>query len=162
MWENIVRTIFLSGLLMLINPVLAQDANSDWRKTGSSEEKINNVVKVIPSTADIMFLMGERYRNLYWAGKQGKWEFAQYQTEEMQSLIKELILTRPNRTVTAQVFLHNAFKEFETAITKKDWQEFQNAFANMREQCMICHRQNEHAFIVLNEKPRKGNSPALD
>lgn len=157
-----MRTLYLLGLLMLMNPALAEDANADWRKTGSNEEKINNVVKVIPSTADIMFQMGERYRNLYWAGKQGKWEFAQYQTEEMQSLIKELIITRPNRTATAQAFLRNAFKEFETAIAQKDWPKFQNAFAHMHQQCMICHRQNEHAFIVLNKKPPKGNSPALD
>ncbi len=157
-----MKTILLSGLLMLINPVLAQDANSDWRKTGSNEEKINNIVKVIPSTADIMFQMGERYRNLYWAGKQGKWEFAEYQTEEMQSLIKNLIITRPKRATTARVFLLEAFKGFESAIAQKDWPKFQDAFEGMRKSCMTCHRQNEHAFIELNKKPAKGNSPALD
>ena len=157
-----MRSIYLLGLFMLINPVLAQSPDNDWRKTGSHDEKLNNVIKVIPSTADIMFQMGERYRNLYWAGKQGKWEFAHYQTEEMQSLIKELILTRPNRAATAQAFLLDAFKDFENAIAQKDWPEFQDAFALMRERCMTCHRQNEHAFIVLNKKPPKGNSPALD
>ena len=157
-----MKTIYLLAFFMLMNPLLAHSTDNDWRKTGSDKEKLNNVVKVIPSTADIMFQMGERYRNLYWAGKQGKWEFAQYQTEEMQSLIKELILTRPNRAATAQAFLLDAFKGFENAIEQKDWPKFQNAFALMREQCMICHRQNEHAFIVLNKTPPKGNSPALD
>ena len=157
-----MRTIFLSGLIMLINPVLAADANGDWRKTGNQEEKINNVVQVIPSAADIMFQMGERYRNLYWAGKQGKWEFAQYQTEEMQSLIMKLIITRPKRAATAQAFLRDAFSGYEKAIAQKNWPAFQGAFGHMRERCMICHRQNEHAFIILNKKPPKGNSPALD
>ena len=157
-----MRSIYLLGIFMLINPVLAQSPDNDWRKTGSHDEKLNNVIKVIPSTADIMFQMGERYRNLYWAGKQGKWEFAQYQTEEMQSLSKELILTRPNRAATAQAFLLDAFKDFENAIAQKDWPGFQSAFALMRERCMTCHRQNEHAFIVLNKTPPKGNSPALD
>lgn len=157
-----MKTIYFLAFFMLMNPLLARSTDNDWRKTGSDKEKLNHVVTVIPSTADIMFQMGERYRNLYWAGKQGKWEFAQYQMEEMQSLIKELILTRPNRAATAQAFLLDAFKEFENAIAQKDWLEFQGAFALMRERCMTCHRQNEHAFIVLNKKPPKGNSPALD
>lgn len=148
--------------MIFMLPISAQETDSDWRKTGNTEEKLNNAIKVIPSTADIMFQMGERYRNLYWAGKQGKWEFARYQTEEMQTLIKKLIITRPQRSATARAFLQNGFTGYEEAIEQKNWAEFKAAFENMREQCMICHRQNEHAFIVLNKKPRKGNSPALD
>jgi hypothetical protein len=65
--------LFIVSMLMA-NHVIAETGNDDWRKTGSNEEKLNNVVEVIPSAADIMFQMGERYRNLYWAGKQGKYE----------------------------------------------------------------------------------------
>ncbi len=157
-----MRIIKLLGLLMLMNPVFAQDISGDWRKSGSDKDKLNNVVKVIPSTADIMFQMGERYRNLYWAGKQGKWEFAEYQTEEIQSLIKKLMITRPERAATAQAFMQHAFAGYEEAIKQKSWVKFKAAFEHMREQCMTCHRQNEHAFIVLHKKPLKGNSPALD
>ena len=114
-----MRIICFIGLYILMLPLSAEDTTSDWRKTGSHEDKLNNVVKVIPSTADIMFQMGERYRNLYWAGKQGKWEFAQYQTEEMQSLIKKLIVTRPQRAATARTFLNDAFTGFEEAIEQK-------------------------------------------
>ncbi len=157
-----MRIICFIGLYMFMFPLSAEDTHNDWRKTGNNEDKLNNVVKVIPSTADIMFQMGERYRNLYWAGKQGKWEFAQYQIEEIQSLIKKLIITRPQRASTARTFLNNAFTGFEEAVEQKNWSQFKTAFGQMREHCMICHRQNEHAFIVLNEKPSKGNSPALD
>jgi hypothetical protein len=80
----------------------------------------------------------------------------------MQSLIKKLIVTRPTRAATAQAFLREAFSGYEKAIAQKNWSAFQDAFGHMRERCMICHRQNEHAFIILNKKPPKGNSPALD
>jgi len=153
--------LFIVSLLMA-NHVIAETGNDDWRKTGSNEEKLNNVVEVIPSAADIMFQMGERYRNLYWAGKQGKWEFAQYQAEEMQSLVKKLIITRPKRAATARVFLLDAFNGYKEAIEQKDWQKFQTAFEHMRERCMTCHTHNAHAFVLLNKQPAKGNSPVLD
>ena len=157
-----MRTVVLIITLLLTSQLYAATENQDWRKTGSAEEKLENVIQVIPSAADIMFQMGERYRNLYWAGKQGKWEFAQYQTEEMQSLVKKLMLTRPNRAATAKTFLDDAFEGYEQAIQQKDWKKFQAAFEHMRQRCMACHIQNEHAFVELNKQPAKGNSPVLD
>lgn len=157
-----MRIILCMITLLLATQLNAESSKQDWRKTGSAEEQLKNVVQVIPSAADIMFQMGERYRNLYWAGKQGKWEFAQYQTEEMQSLVKKLMLTRPNRAATAKTFLDDAFEGYEQAIQQKDRKKFQAAFEHMRQRCMACHIQNEHAFIVLNKQPAKGNSPVLD
>ena len=157
-----MKVLLLVIALLITYQAYAEADNKDWRKTGSADEKLDNVVQVIPSAADIMFQMGERYRNLYWAGKQGKWQFAQYQTEEMQSLIKKLIITRPNRAATAKTFLLDAFDGFEVAIKNKDWNNFQSAFEYMRQRCMACHIQNEHAYVVLNKQPMKGNSPVLD
>ena len=157
-----MRKLLLLCSLLATSCVTAETGNDDWRQTGDQEEKLNNIVQVIPSAADIMFQMGERYRNLYWAGKQGKWEFAQYQTEEMQRLVKTLIITSPKRADTAKVFLHDAFDGYGKAINDKDWGKFQNAFENMRVRCMACHIQNEHAYVVLNKQPMKGNSPVLD
>ena len=157
-----MRKLLLLGSLLVTSCVTAETGNDDWRQTGNQEEKLNNVVKVIPSAADIMFQMGERYRNLYWAGKQGKWEFAQYQTEEMQRLVNTLVITSPKRADTAKVFLHDAFDGYKEATGQKDWQKFQSAFEHMRVRCMACHIQNEHAYVLLKKQPAKGNSPVLD
>ena len=140
--------------------VLADD--HDWRKTGSDETKMKNLIKVIPSTSDIMFQIGERYKNLYWAAKQSKWEFAEYQLEEIESEIKKLKITRPKRAKTANTFLESAVDDVEKAIEKKDWNRFQAKFEHMRKQCMQCHVHNDHAFIVPVKIPAKGSSPVLD
>lgn len=137
-------------------------ANDDWRKTAPKGKKIENLIKVMPGASNLMLQMGERYRNLYWAGKQGKWEFAAYQIEEMQDLIETLIITRPKRGATAKEFLASAFTEFPKAIETRDSQRFTAAFEHMRAQCMVCHSKNEHSFIVLSPQPQKGNSPVLD
>ena len=140
----------------------ADSDHDDWRKSAGDDEKLEKLIKVIPSTSDIMFQMGHRYKNLYWAGKQGKWEFAEYQIEEMQSLIKKLIITRPKREETARNFLNYAFDGYEDAIENQNWAGFQKAFDKMRQACERCHQQNKHGFIKRQKTPAKGHSPALD
>ena len=146
------------GLLSISHSVTA----ADWRNTASANDKINNLIQVMPGASVIMLQMGERYRNLYWAGKQGKWKFAEYQIEEMQDLIQALMITRPKRAKTANKFMLTAFNLFPEAIEKQSWQKFSVAFKNMHKQCMICHIENNHSFIVLPIKPRMGNSPVLE
>lgn len=70
--NNFLLSIVLSVSVLFIPAVTA----TDWRKDGSPETKMDNVIKVIPSTVNIMFQVGERYKNLYWAAKQNNWEFA--------------------------------------------------------------------------------------
>lgn len=153
---------YLYILILFFTQTFAVAEAADWRKTASDKQKLDNVVKVIPGASNIMLQMGERYKNIYWAVKQEKWKFAEYQIEEMEELIKTLIITRPKRAATARQFLKDAFSEYPQAFKNKDWQSFSKAFENMRQRCMQCHVQNKHAFITLNKKPAKGNSPVLD
>jgi len=97
--------ILISFLLVAQSTVVAMEDHQDWRKSANIEEKVNQMTKVIPSASNIMIQMGERYKNLYWAAKMGKWEFANYQVEEMQELIKTLQITRPKKADTASEFL---------------------------------------------------------
>lgn len=136
-------------------------AADDWRKSADQETKVKNLVKVMPGASDIMLQMGERYKNLYWAGEQKKWKFAEYQVEEMEALINTLIITRPKRAKTAKEFLATGFSQFHEAIEHQDWARFEKAFQHMRTECMTCHAKNDHSFIVLPKKPPMGSSPVL-
>lgn len=158
-----MRKFVASILLTFTAGVGADEAPLvDWRKSGSDAEKLENVVKSVPSASRIMIEMGERYQNLYWAGKLGYWQFAEYQVEEMESLVKLLQITRPGRAATAEEFLEEGFEAFEEAIETEAWEPFYRAFSQMREQCMICHAKNDHAFIVLPEHPVTASSPVLN
>lgn len=147
--------------IVLISLLSIATATADWRKQGSADQKINKLVKVIPGASEIMLQVGERYKNMYWAAKQGKWEFAGYQAEELESLIKKLQITRPKRANTAGEFLSSVYPDIEKATTGRSWKTFESAFDSMRKQCMICHVKNDHAFIKL-EKPKTASSPVLN
>lgn len=150
-------------VLLCLMPVLySSAAEKDWRKSATDKEKLQNVINVMPGASSIMLQMGQRYSNLYWAAKQGKWAFANYQLEEIEELIATLMITRPKRAATAGAFLKTAFTHLPVAIKNQDQQQFDKAFTEMRNRCMQCHIQNDHAYIVLAPVPRKGNSPILD
>ncbi|HDP89510.1 MAG TPA: hypothetical protein ENN42_06080 [Thioalkalivibrio sp.] len=148
--------------LMMTTAVADDHKQKDWRKDGSDTEKLENLVKAVPSTARIMIEMGERYKNLYWAARQEKWEFAEYQVEEIEALTELLQITRPSRAATAQDFLDEGFEKFEAAFEKQEWEPFYKAFDHMRAQCVICHARNDYAFIILPEHPATATSPVLN
>ncbi len=149
-------------LLAVVGVALAAEGAYDWRKSGSEKEKMKNLVKAMPSASQIMMQAGERYKSLYWAAKQEQWDFAEYQIEELEELMTLLQVTRPKRAATAQEFLDNGFEGFEQAFEKKEWKAFYGAFSNMREQCMVCHVKNDHAFVVLPKHPKTASSPVLN
>jgi len=154
---------YLIGLTLLFSTfVHATDSATDWRQTASTAEKVNNLTQVMPGASTIMLQMGERYKNLYWAANLGKWEFSEYQLEEMEELVKTLMITRPARAKTAKDFLDSGLQAFPDAFKNKDWKTFQTAFEQMRSHCMVCHIRNDHGFVTLPMVPKMGNSIVLE
>ncbi len=149
-------------LLMCFTAIVnAEETGDDWRTNASNKQKLQNLIAVMPGASVIMLQMGERYKNLYWAAKQNKWEFAQYQVEEMEDLINSLIITRPARAATAKDFKTAVFEILPKAIESQNWQNFEKTFETLRGQCMACHAKNDHAFITL-PIPKSANSPVLN
>lgn len=152
----------LLALLFTLSGAAMAEKQEDWRRSASTEAKVEQILKTLPSTAHVMIEVGERYQNLYWAGKLGQWEFAEYQMEEIVKLIELLQISSPKRTATAQVFLEHATEEFEAAFKMKEWDTFLHAFRTMRAQCILCHNNNDHGFIVPPEHPVTANSVILN
>ncbi|OGI49553.1 MAG: hypothetical protein A3E57_08655 [Candidatus Muproteobacteria bacterium RIFCSPHIGHO2_12_FULL_60_33] len=139
----------------------AAEPPADWRQSADMPQKVDRLVEALPSAANIMIEMGERYQNLYWAAKQGKWEFAIYQTEEIKELIEKLEITRPKRAASAREFLGVVFPLLPEATKTRDWKKFEAAFEQMRRECMACHVKNEMGFVQL-PLPRRATSPVLN
>jgi len=159
-----MRTIIfiLLGCFILVAQAEDQSSGKDWRRGEGTEGKVENLVKLVPGTSHWMVEMGERYQNLYWAAKQGKWEFAQYQVEEMESLIKTVARARPKRADTADEFMETAFGPVERALVSQDWGRFEKAFQQLRSECISCHHKNDHGFVVIPVTPAWAPSPVLN
>jgi hypothetical protein len=157
-----LQSLTLLWLGMLWCGAALAEQYKDWRKSGTTADKMEQVLKTLPSTSHVMIEVGERYQDLYWAGKLGQWEFAAYQVEEIVKLIEMLQISSPKRAATAQVFLDHATTEFDVALQKKEWETFLHAFGAMRAQCIVCHNNNDHGFIVPPEHPVTAPSVILN
>ncbi|MES9860260.1 MAG: hypothetical protein ABW157_00685 [Candidatus Thiodiazotropha sp. LLP2] len=153
---NTLKIVVLSFLFLL------STAEADWRNDSGSEKQLENLVKLVPGTSHWMFEIGERYKNLYWAAKLAKWEFAQYQVEEIEKLIKVVQLARPKRAETAQEFVETGLPVITEGVASKDWDTFKQSFAKLNQACMTCHGKNDHAFISLPLEPASAGSPVLN
>lgn len=154
--------IAASALLIGVTGAAVADKYTDWQKDGSQEQKLEKLVELVPNTGQIMQQVGVRYRDLYWAAKLGHWEFAEYQAEELEGLIKILQTASPKRAATTEVFLNRTYPTIRKAAASRDWKQFQPAFETLRQACMECHKQNDHAFIQLPAAPRSFSSVALE
>ncbi len=135
---------------------------ADWRDSGSDAAKLSKLVELVPNTAIWMQQMGHRYGDLYYAAKQGKWDFAAYQAEEIEKLIAYVATARPKRAASALAFRDAIFPSLHQVIEQRDWSTFEPAFALLSSECMSCHVDNDHAFVVLPMPPRRHHSPVLD
>lgn len=158
-----MRGTLSAALLTLAACAGAQaEPEADWRKSDSQARKLEMLTRALPSASRIMIEMGERYKNLYWAGKLGYWEFAEYQLEEMEALVELLQVTSPKHAADAEAFLEAAFEGLEEAVEQRDWEPFERGFARLRAECMACHAKHDHGFIRLPEAPKTASSPVLD
>ncbi len=147
----LVTTLLLTSTLVM----------GDWRSSADEETKIDNLVRAMPNTADLMLLVGARYNNLYWAAKQENWEFAAYQAKELRGLLNKNMITRPGRSEGLQGFLESAYPTIDEAIASADWADFEGAFINLRSACLACHVDSGFSFIGLPVIPPLPNNPAL-
>jgi len=159
-----MRSIGLIGMMIggtLIFPAKAEESGESLRTALNAEQKLEQLLTVMPGAADIMIMMGERYKNVYWAGRHGQWEFAAYQAEEIEGLIKKLIITRPKRAASAREFLGSVYPRLIDTINDHNLDRFVAEVEYLRQQCMACHVKNKHGFIRL-PIPNSATSPVLN
>lgn len=153
----------LSGVLIGFLLLSAAGLHAaDWRKEGTAEEQLGHLVDLVPGAAHWMIEMGERYKNLYWAARQEKWEFAAYQAEEIEKLVEILILARPGRAESARIFLGNTFPALHDAVASHQWENFETAFRKLNAECMACHTREDHGFVQIPPEPATASSPVLN
>jgi hypothetical protein len=113
-----------------------------------------------PGTGQVMIEMGFRYQNLYHAAKQGRWQFAAYQLEEMGELLEQLGEQRPAYTIQTNRVAQQGLLPVELALRDRHWSRFAERFDQLRQSCERCHIEQGHPYIKL-PIPEHATSPVL-
>lgn len=144
------KTILGIGLLALFSCVQETEkptsVEGEWIK-GTEEEKIETIEEHFQGFGKAMWEVGYRYKELYVAGKNENWEYAEHHIEEMEEALKLGLERRPKHASAAVSFLNDALPKMAKAIEAKNQDIFFENYEQMRVSCNNCHKMRDHAFI---------------
>lgn len=137
----IIKTTILISLYFLTScnkKEAYQPVQGQWIK-GTEKEKLNTIETQFRGFDKAMVEVGYRYQELYWAGQDENWEYANYQLQKINKAIKLGLQRRPRRTASAENFLTYVIPEVKKSIQQKDAKLFNENFKMMRTNCTACH-----------------------
>jgi hypothetical protein len=144
----------LAGITIL-TPILLMAAclndSSNSRSTpqwlaGATQEKWKTLDEHFGGFHHTMVEVGYRFSELYWAGEDENWDYAEYQAEEMEEALELGIARRPNRGESAEMFFP-ALKRVESSIEARNLADFRVAFQGLTNACNTCHQAEDKGFL---------------
>ena len=115
---------------------------------GSVDERFEQVARHLRGFDVAMVETGHRYVELYWAGSDSNWGYAEYQLTKIQTAIANGVERRPKRGQSARM-LDGALQQVSDAIRTRDGTAFEPAFTALTSACNACHRAEDVAFVTV-------------
>jgi hypothetical protein len=93
--------------------------------------------------------VGYRYNELYFAGQDENWSYAQYHLEKIKTAIDNGLERRPKRAASAKGFLEYSIPDLMKTIQSKDKESFLKEFEIFRQSCNSCHTLEKVEFVKV-------------
>jgi hypothetical protein len=106
---------------------------------GDSHERWTTVAKHLRGLDVAMVEIGYRYGELYWAGVDSNWEYADYQVKKIALALENALERRPKRRASSELLFAPALGELEQAIGSKNRDAFTERFEGLSAACNACH-----------------------
>ncbi len=90
-----------------------------------------------------MMEIGFRFNELYFAGQDRNWPYAQYQIEKIELALRLALERRPKRAEAAKPFIEETIplvkQAIQTAMSDRHSKAYEDALGRLRTDCMKCH-----------------------
>ncbi len=133
-------------------------AGSDGWLTGGVNEKFETVTEHLGGFGKAMWEVDYRFQELWWAGKDGNWDYAAHQIEELEETIELGLERRPARALSAQQFMTKAIPDVEEAIESRDPEMFERRIDMMMNTCNSCHALEDMEFLTVKPPLQRQSS----
>ncbi|MBW3467274.1 hypothetical protein [Arthrospiribacter ruber] len=125
---------------------------------GTNEEKLDEVAHQLGGFSRTMVEVSYRYSELYWAGMDENWDYADHQVEHIIEAMEDGLKRRPSRKASSESFMEETLPMMEDIIQKKDKEEFIKGFQMLTSACNACHAKEGESFIMI-QTPENRTSP---
>src|SRR5690606_13908388 len=117
--------------------------------SGDTDAKFETVEDQFGGFGVTMWEMGYRYIELYWAGQDENWDYAEHQPHELEAALQRGMVRRPERAASARPFLDEVVPAMHTAIASRNPAQFREAFVTFTQSCNACHAMEDHGYITV-------------
>lgn len=150
-------------LFLIIIPLLSACSEKPATKQGkwikgTETEQINTIEKQFRGFDNAMVETGYRYQELYWAGQDENWDYADYQLEKIKLAIENGLERRPKRARSAEHFLDYVLPEMIKSVKSKNTTVFNKGFQTLTISCNSCHAMEKVSFFNV-QSPTDRQSP---
>jgi cytochrome c553 len=147
-------TLFVFSTMMLVIAFSAcQTQTEQTFETEWAGEDLQEIISNLESQHggfDItMMQTSYRYNEIYWAGQDENWGYADYQLHEMLEGLEDGFVRRPEREASAAQFVDQAAPRLLQAIEAGDKAAFQESFIRFASSCNTCHAMEDMPFIQV-------------
>lgn len=122
------------------------NVQGDWIK-GTEQEQIKIIEKQFRGFDNAMVEVGYRYQELYWAGQDENWEYAEYQIEKIKIAIENALERRPKRAKSAEHFINTILPEMKKSVQSNNISLFNKNFQSLTIHCNNCHAMENVSFF---------------
>lgn len=145
----IVFSVLMAAIVIsACQPQTEQRYETRWAGE-TIEEIVAGIENQIGGFDQTMMETGYRHNELYWAGMDGNWGYAEYQLEEMLGNLEKGFVRRPEREASAGQFVNTAAPQLMATITSGNKQAFMESFNRFAASCNTCHGMEDVAFIQV-------------
>jgi hypothetical protein len=108
-----------------------------------------------PGVGELMNLIVQpRHTKLWFAGREGNWALAEYESKELRSALANVAKARPvfrQQSVAdnVEMFLGGAFRAVDDAVRAHDAAKFAEAYAAVNAGCNACHTALNQSQVVI-------------
>jgi hypothetical protein len=146
--KQIFIIILTLGLFSCNQKTDEKTTQGEWIR-GTEKEQIKTIEKQFRGFDNAMVETGYRYQELYWAGQDQNWEYADYQIKKIKIAIENGLDRRPKRAKSAEHFLTYVLPEMKKSLEKKDTAIFNKNFQTMTINCNSCHAMEKVPYFSV-------------
>jgi len=133
------------------SPGIDPDRNgsaTEWLN-GATGERFQEVERQLRGLDVAMMEIGYRFSELYFAGKEGNWEYAKYQADKIETALRLALVRRPKRVASAEPFLKEDLLAVKEVIERRDGDAFMPVMDRLRTACMKCHVAEQVPYFTV-------------
>lgn len=151
--KSIFKLAFAAiAMLIVVSACETQTENKTYQGewlAGNSQEIIAEVENQFAGFSQTMWENSYRYNELYWAGVDSNWDFAQYQMDHILEALEAGFIRRPEIEPSSVQFVNQASPALLQTIIAANNEEFLEQFEAFTASCNSCHAMEEVPFIAI-------------